>query len=117
MVQRVHGIGRYIGMRTLEIDGMHRDYVTIQYAGGDKLYLPMEQITTLEKYIGPEGQSPVLSKMGGASWEKSGAKQSSPFRNWRNDFWRYMPKEKLLRALPLIRIRRNRENLKIPFPM
>lgn len=78
VVQRVHGIGRYIGMRTLEIDDMHRDYVTIQYAGGDKLYLPMEQITTLEKYIGPEGQSPVLSKMGGASWEKirSKAKQS-----------------------------------------
>lgn len=78
VVQRTHGIGRYIGMHTLEIDGMHRDYVTIQYAGGDKLYLPMEQITTLEKYIGPEGQAPVLSKMGGASWEKirSKAKQS-----------------------------------------
>lgn len=70
VVQKVHGIGRYIGLRTIEIDGMHRDYVTIQYAGGDKLYLPMEQITTLEKYIGPEGQTPTLSKMGGASWEK-----------------------------------------------
>lgn len=78
VVQRVHGIGRYLGIRTMEIDGMHRDYVTIQYAGGDKLYLPMEQITTLEKYIGPEGEAPALSKMGGASWEKirSRAKQS-----------------------------------------
>ena len=70
VVQQVHGIGRYIGMRTVEIDGIHRDYMTIQYAGGDKLYLPMDQIGTLEKYIGPEGQSPVLSKMGGVSWDK-----------------------------------------------
>ena len=78
VVQQVHGIGRYIGMRTVELDGMRRDYMTIQYAGGDKLYLPMEKIGTLEKYIGPEGQSPVLSKMGGASWDKirSKAKQS-----------------------------------------
>lgn len=78
VVQQVHGIGRYIGMRTVELDGTRRDYMTIQYAGGDKLYLPMEQIGTLEKYIGPEGQSPVLSKMGGASWDKirSKAKQS-----------------------------------------
>ncbi len=78
VVQRIHGIGRYIGLQTVEIDGVHRDYVTIQYADGDKLYLPMEQITTLEKYIGPEGQTPVLSKMGGIQWEKirSRAKQS-----------------------------------------
>lgn len=70
VVQRVHGIGRYMGLRTIEIEGAHRDYITIQYAGGDKLYLPMEQIATLEKYIGPEGASPVLSKMGGVQWEK-----------------------------------------------
>ena len=70
VVQRIHGIGRYLGLRTIEVDGLRRDYVTIQYAGGDKLYLPMEQIATLEKYIGPEGQSPVLSKMGGVQWEK-----------------------------------------------
>lgn len=104
-------------MRTLEIDGMHRDYVTIQYAGGDKLYLPMEQITTLEKYIGPEGQSPVLSKMGGASWEKIRSKAKQSIQELAERLLAVYAKEKLLRALPLIRIRRNRENLKIPFPM
>lgn len=78
VVQETHGIGRYVGLRTIEIEGNHRDYITIQYAGGDKLYLPMEKIGTLEKYIGPEGQSPVLSKMGGIQWEKirSKAKKS-----------------------------------------
>lgn len=70
VVQRVHGIGKYIGVNTIEIDGINRDYVTIQYAGDDKLYLPMENIRTLEKYIGPEGKTPALNKMGGVQWEK-----------------------------------------------
>lgn len=47
------------------------DYITIQYAGSDKLYLPVDQIGTLEKYIGPEGETPRLHTMGGANWEKS----------------------------------------------
>lgn len=70
VVQRSHGIGKYIGVNTIEIDGIHRDYVTIQYAGDDKLYLPMEKIRTLEKYIGPEGKVPTLNKMGGVQWER-----------------------------------------------
>lgn len=78
VVQKAHGIGRYLGLKTMEIDGTHRDYLTIQYAEGDKLYLPMEQISTLEKYIGAEGAVPTLSKMGGVQWEKvkSRAKKS-----------------------------------------
>ena len=63
VVQRVHGIGKYIGVKTIELEGVHRDYITIQYAGADKLYLPMEQIASLEKYIGPEGQTPALHRM------------------------------------------------------
>ncbi len=70
VVQRVHGIGKYTGVTTIELEGIHRDYITIQYAGSDKLYLPMEQIATLEKYIGPEGQVPALHHMGGVQWSK-----------------------------------------------
>lgn len=70
VVQDVHGIGKYLGIKTIELSGVHRDYIAIQYAGNDKLYLPVEQISTLEKYIGPEGGTPVLSKMGEAHWEK-----------------------------------------------
>ena len=78
VVQQVHGIGRYLGIRTIELSGVHRDYITIQYAGSDKLYLPVDQIGTLEKYIGPEGETPRLHTMGGANWEKirSKAKKS-----------------------------------------
>lgn len=74
VVQQTHGIGKYIGIRTIELSGIHRDYITIQYAGSDKLYLPMEKITTLEKYIGPEGEAPRLHAMGDAGWAKAKAK-------------------------------------------
>lgn len=70
VVQDVHGIGKYLGLKTIELSGVHRDYIAIQYAGNDKLYLPVEKISTLEKYIGPEGGTPVLNKMGEAHWEK-----------------------------------------------
>lgn len=74
VVQDVHGIGKYLGIKTIAINDIHKDYVAIQYAGSDKLYLPMDQIGTLEKYIGGEGNVPRLQEMGGAQWKKTKAK-------------------------------------------
>ena len=74
VVQATHGIGKYLGIRTIELSGIHRDYITIQYAGNDKLYLPVEKISSLEKYIGPEGETPKLHDMGSSAWTKARAK-------------------------------------------
>ena len=52
-----HGIGRYLGMETLEINGNHKDYIHIKYEGSDKLYVPVEQIDQVQKYVGSEGKS------------------------------------------------------------
>ena len=70
VVHDVHGIGRYMGVETIELDGVHRDYLRIQYAKDDKLFVPIDQISLLHKYIGSEGASPRLSHMGGADWQK-----------------------------------------------
>ena len=70
VVQDVHGIGKYLGIKTIELSGIHRDYIAIQYAGNDKLYLPVEKISTLEKYIGPEGGTPKLNNMAESHWTK-----------------------------------------------
>lgn len=69
-----HGIGKYIGVQTLEIDGVHRDYLHIKYAGDDKLYLPVDQVHMLQKYIGAEGAVPELHKMDGGRWTRQVAK-------------------------------------------
>jgi transcription-repair coupling factor (superfamily II helicase) len=65
-----HGIGKYIGIETLEINGIHKDYLHIKYAGNDKLYVPIEQIDQVQKYIGSEEKEPKVYKLGGTDWKK-----------------------------------------------
>lgn len=65
-----HGIGRYLGVHTLEVGGVHKDYLTLQYAGDDRLYIPTDQVGLLQKYIGVEGHEPRLYKLGGAEWAR-----------------------------------------------
>ena len=65
-----HGIGRYAGIETLEVDGRHKDYLLIQYAGNDKLYVPVEQIEQVQKYIGSEEKKPKVYSLGGSEWSK-----------------------------------------------
>lgn len=70
VVHEQHGIGLYLGLRTLEVGGMQRDYLFIQYAGNDKLYIPIEQIDVVRKYIGVEGKKPKLHALGGGEWNR-----------------------------------------------
>lgn len=74
VVHRTHGIGRYVGVENVFVSGMHRDYLLIVYAGDDKLYVPVDQVSLLHKYVGSEGTVPRLSKMGGSDWKKTTAK-------------------------------------------
>lgn len=70
VVHEVHGIGRYMGIKTIEMDGVHKDYLEIHYAGKDILYVPTDQLSLLQRYIGNEGDTPKLQKMGGSDWQK-----------------------------------------------
>lgn len=74
VVHKVHGIGRYIGVETMEVGGLHRDYLLLVYAGNDKLYVPVDQVGLLHKYVGSEGTIPRLSKMGGSDWKRTTTK-------------------------------------------
>ena len=65
-----HGIGRYMGMRSMNVDGVIRDYLYIKYAGEDKLYLPVEQMDALQRYTGGEGRPPKIYALGGQEWTR-----------------------------------------------
>ncbi len=65
-----HGIGRYIGIETLDINGIHKDYLHIKYAGNDKLYVPIEQIDLVQKFVGGEEKEPKVYSLGGSEWSK-----------------------------------------------
>jgi transcription-repair coupling factor (superfamily II helicase) len=63
-----HGIGRYAGLETLEVDERKRECLKLVYEGGDKLYVPIEEFNRVHKFVGKEG-APGLSKLGGTAWE------------------------------------------------
>jgi len=66
-----HGIGKYIGVINLEVQGIRRDYLNIHYYGQDKLYVPTDSIHLINKYVGAEGHRPKLHKLGSSDWAKS----------------------------------------------
>ncbi len=65
-----HGIGRYLGIVPLDIGNIRKEYLLIKYAGEDKLYVPTDQVSLLQKYLGAEADSPRLSRLGGAEWNR-----------------------------------------------
>lgn len=75
VVHHHHGVAKYTGMVTRTIMGVERDYLILEYKGTDKLYLPSDQIDLIRPYSG--GESPSLSKMGGADFAKAKAKVRS----------------------------------------
>lgn len=83
VVHESHGIGRYLGITTMEVDGVTRDYVTIQYAGSDRLFMPVEKLDKVSKYIGARADDDTLrlSKFGGAEWGKTKAKTKASLKN------------------------------------
>lgn len=71
VVHSTHGIGRFIGIRKLEFDDIVKDYITIQYAGTDKLYIPVTQLDMVSKYIGGRDDTGVkLTKLGSEEWNR-----------------------------------------------
>lgn len=70
VVHNVHGIGKYVGLKTIELNGIHKDYIEIAYAGTDKLFLPADHLDQIQKYIGNEGDVPKIHKMGGTEWKR-----------------------------------------------
>jgi transcription-repair coupling factor (superfamily II helicase) len=80
-----HGIGKYLGMETLLINGIHKDYLHIRYQGSDKLYVPVDQIDLVQKYVASEGKEPKIYKLGGSDWKRVKKKVHSSVQNIADD--------------------------------
>jgi len=80
-----HGIGKYLGIETLEINGVHKDYLHIRYQGSDKLYVPVEQIDLVQKYVGSEAKEPKIYKLGGSDWKRVKKKVESSVKDIADD--------------------------------
>lgn len=71
IVHENHGVGQYKGIEQIDVQGIKKDYLIIQYRGNDKLFIPTDQMDLVQKYIGGEAKSPRLNKLSGIEWQKA----------------------------------------------
>ncbi len=70
VVHEDHGVGRYVGLETLDLGGIRREFMVLGYQGGDKLKVPIEAFDRVQKYASHEGARPALDRLGSGRWEK-----------------------------------------------
>ncbi len=78
VVHYQHGVGKYEGMVKRSIGGVERDYLLLEYRGGDRLYVPSDQVDAIRPYTG--GETPTLNRLGGSDWQKAKARVRSAVR-------------------------------------
>lgn len=90
VVHEVHGIGQYMGIENLTVDGVSRDYINIRYAGSDRLFLPVDKLDMVSKYIGAHSDDGLvkLSRFGGAEWGRAKAKTKAAVKQIAKDLIR-----------------------------
>ncbi len=87
VVHEIHGIGQYMGIENLTIDGVSRDYINIRYAGSDKLFLPVDKLDMVSKYIGAHADDGLvkLSKFGGGEWDRAKSRAKAAVKDIAKD--------------------------------
>ncbi|MDL2311142.1 transcription-repair coupling factor, partial [Peptostreptococcaceae bacterium OttesenSCG-928-C18] len=71
VVHENHGVGQYKGIEQIEVQGIKKDYIVIQYKGNDRLFIPTDQMNLVQKYIGGEASRPKINKLSGTEWQKA----------------------------------------------
>ena len=70
IVHEDHGIARFAGFDTKTVAGVTRDYLNLEFEGDDKVFMPVDQLAKISRYVGADGAHPTLSKLGGTRWDK-----------------------------------------------
>jgi transcription-repair coupling factor (superfamily II helicase) len=81
VVHEEHGVGRYLGLQTLEVGGMATEYLTLEYAKGDKLYVPVSSLHLISRYSGASPENAPLHRLGGDQWERIKRKAAEQVRD------------------------------------
>src|SRR5215208_1921337 len=74
VVHEDHGIARFAGFDTKTVAGVTRDYLELEFQGTDRVFMPVDQLVKISRYVGAGGDAPPLSKLGGAAWERMKAR-------------------------------------------
>lgn len=82
VVHQVHGIGRFQGLESIKVENITKEYIKILYQDEGFLFVPVNQLDSVQKYIGPDGRNPRLSKLGGSEWNKAKTKVRESLRDF-----------------------------------
>ena len=103
VVHQAHGIARYLGIVTLTLKGMKKDYLHLEYKDNDKLYIPVEKIELINKYSSNEGAIPRVSKLGGTDWAKQKARVKGKVKDIAKELLSTSAKRKLVKGYAFLK--------------
>ena len=86
VVHEAHGVGRFAGVQKMEVQGSVSDYLRIEYAGSDVLYVPVDHMDTIQKYLGSDGIVPKIHSLSGGNWEKVKTRAKAAIRDMAEEF-------------------------------
>jgi len=95
VVHESHGIGRFLGVEELTVQGIRKDYLKIKYAGEDLLYVPVEQMDVVQKYVGADGAAPKINKLSGGEWKKTKEKAQAAIEHMAGELLELTAQRKL----------------------
>jgi transcription-repair coupling factor (superfamily II helicase) len=81
VVHEDYGVGRYLGLTTMEAGGLPAEFLVLEYAGGDKLYVPVQSLERISRYTGAPAETAPLHKLGGDQWTKARARAAARIRD------------------------------------
>lgn len=95
-----HGIGRFEGLVKLNVGGVEREYLLLQYAGSDRIYLPTDQLNLITRYIGMGEMAPALNKIGGTEWIRAKERAKSSVKEIARDLLRLYSARQVIKRKP-----------------
>ena len=111
-----HGIGKYKGMVNLTVKGVKQDYLLIEYAQGDKLYVPVDQFDLVHKYIGIKDKTPKIYRLGGVSWGKAKGKAKRSIQKLARELYNLYVARKEIRGFAFSKDNNWQQELEMSFP-
>jgi transcription-repair coupling factor (superfamily II helicase) len=98
VVHESHGIGRYMGIEKLDIQGIIKDYMEIQYSGEDKLFVPVDQMDLIQKYIGGDSLKPRVNRLNSTEWQKTKTRAKKAIEDMADELIELYAKRKAARG-------------------
>ena len=99
-----YGIGRYHGIVQKQLGALQREYLEIEYAAGDRLFVPIHQADRVSRYLGADEREPYLHRLGGSEWATVRERASRAVRDIAGSCWSSMPRARSPPAMPSRRI-------------